>query len=117
MLPKRLIHKQWLDGYKVHNIYPDKSSGQIFDCIHNHNYIKDMHFQQLSILVYCLAYSSNCDVRYLGHQAAYFEVAINGVKLFRMFGQLRAYVFRADENGLQVRPCPLYLEPDGDDRV
>ena len=47
----------------------------------------------------------------------YLEVGINGVELLGMIWELCSDVLRADEDGLQMRPSELHLEPDSDNRV
>ena len=52
---------------------------------------------------------------HLGHQLL--EVRVDPVEALRVLRQLTSDVLRPDEDGLQMRPGPLYLEPDADDLV
>lgn len=45
------------------------------------------------------------------------KIRINSIKLLGMFWELSSNVFRANKNGLQVRPRSLDLEPDDNHRV
>lgn len=45
------------------------------------------------------------------------EVSINGIKLLWVLGQLSTDVLWADEDALEVWPCPLDFKPDGNDWV
>ena len=47
----------------------------------------------------------------------YLKVSVDGIKCLGVFRQLRTDVFGPNEDALKMRPCELYLKPDGNDRV
>lgn len=47
----------------------------------------------------------------------YLEVLINAIKLFGMIRELSSDVVGPYKDGFQMRPCPLNLKPDDDNRV
>ena len=53
-----------------------------------------------------------CCILYFTHKL--FEVCVNVIKTLGVLRQLSSDVLRANEDGLQVRPGPLHLKPDGD---